>query len=375
MSLLQLYPPGVTFGADPELFLMKVGAKRSTVVGSERIITAPIKVMRDAYEYGTVETDGVQVELHPKSAQCRQGFSNYIREAMKTLKSTVDQHPHLQVSFASLVRVPKREFIGLSERAKFLGCTPSFNAYGRETKEVNGLEYRIRTAAGHLHLGLPSIDNGHHKFSAGAPKIDPARLTRLLDITLGIPSVMIDKDPNQRERRKLYGKAGEYRLPSYGLEYRTLSNFWLQSYPLMSLVCAQARVAVNLAFLEVAKGYSSATYATKVAAELLTAVDPLLVEKAINKNDQALAFKIYDEVYKPIMKTVANPDGIYTTTYSDSVGGFEDFEYFCQRPLAEWLPQDVFAHWAIQPKAGWESYTTNTIRPMRMGSAAAEPIL
>jgi hypothetical protein len=36
--------------------------------------------------------------------------------------------------------------------------------------------------------------------------------------------------------RKLYGAAGRYRQPSYGVEYRTLSNFWLASPELVELV-------------------------------------------------------------------------------------------------------------------------------------------
>ena len=38
-------------------------------------------------------------------------------------------------------------------------------------------------------------------------------MVKLLDIFLGIPSVIIDPD---KKRRKLYGKAGAFRLTKYG---------------------------------------------------------------------------------------------------------------------------------------------------------------
>ena len=43
---------------------------------------------------------------------------------------------------------------------------------------------------------------------------------------LGIPSVV--KDPDTK-RRTLYGKAGDFRLRPYGLEYRSLSSYMMSS--------------------------------------------------------------------------------------------------------------------------------------------------
>jgi hypothetical protein len=59
---------------------------------------------------------------------------------------------------------------------------------------------------------------------------------RMLDLFLGIPSVFIDKDRTSVARRKLYGKAGRFRKPPHGVEYRSLSNFWLSSPKLVELV-------------------------------------------------------------------------------------------------------------------------------------------
>ena len=55
----------------------------------------------------------------------------------------------------------------------------------------------------------------------------------MLDLFLGLPFVLIEEKTN---RRTLFGHAGRHRVTNYGLEYRTLSNHWLKSPKLVSLV-------------------------------------------------------------------------------------------------------------------------------------------
>ena len=78
---------------------------------------------------------------------------------------------------------------------------------------------------GHIHIGYDKID-----FDTSI------KLLKLFDYFLGVPSIVLDRDT---ERRKMYGNAGCFRLKEYGFEYRTLSNFWLQSTELMEWVWDQ----------------------------------------------------------------------------------------------------------------------------------------
>ena len=50
-------------------------------------------------------------------------------------------------------------------------------------------------------------------------------IVQALDIILGLESVILDKDARRKE---MYGKAGAFRFKDYGVEYRTLSNFWIK---------------------------------------------------------------------------------------------------------------------------------------------------
>ena len=51
-------------------------------------------------------------------------------------------------------------------------------------------------------------------------------MVKAMDATVGLESVLLDFDT---ERKKLYGKAGCFRFREYGIEYRSLSNFWIKT--------------------------------------------------------------------------------------------------------------------------------------------------
>lgn len=79
---------------------------------------------------------------------------------------------------------------------------------------------QLRSCGGHIHVGYTNPDDNTSEM-----------LIRCLDLYLGVPSILLDNDT---ERRKLYGKAGAFRFKDYGIEYRTLSNFWIQSEELVN---------------------------------------------------------------------------------------------------------------------------------------------
>jgi hypothetical protein len=66
-----------------------------------------------------------------------------------------------------------------------------------------------------LHVGYPNNN------------IDTSlMMLRYVDAIVGIPSIIYDTDA---ERRKLYGKAGCFRLQPWGFEYRVLSSYWIDN--------------------------------------------------------------------------------------------------------------------------------------------------
>lgn len=94
------------------------------------------------------------------------------------------------------------------------GCDPDFSAYtlsenrAPDFKSLNS----TRSCGAHIHVGDKSVD--------------PNVLVRWMDLYLGVPLLLKEK---QNNRRELYGAAGCLREKPYGVEYRTLSNVWLNS--------------------------------------------------------------------------------------------------------------------------------------------------
>ena len=76
------------------------------------------------------------------------------------------------------------------------------------------------------------------------------------------------------QRKKMYGAAGAHRVKSYGVEYRTLSNFWIFEEKLIRWVWNNTQRALDCSF-------DVSDYADDII-------------KAINGNDKVTAKKLVD---------------------------------------------------------------------------------
>ena len=355
---------GVTIGCDPELFIIRTSGKvlkRTAVVGSERII--PYKLV-PGIDGSSVSRDGVQCELHAGGqGGCRQGLAYYVARALTTLNNLVDvtkkKDPTIRVSFQPMVTLTKRDISSLSADALELNCKPSLNAYGRKAIHRDGATYPIRTASGHLHLGTGLFGR--------SPAIDPDLGVKIFDLLVGIPTVLVDRDPSQRIRRETYGRAGEYRLPQHGLEYRVPSNFWLRDYKLLSMVFGLAKLAIR-----VCEGlYKAGDASTRWAKDaILDKVDFDEVERSINENDFDGALRIYMTSIRPIVTQI-------TPYYGFGKGLMDDFDYFIEtthaKGLKSWFDLDdrrILNSWLkLDSHQGWERFLTEIVEPRRHKSS------
>ena len=371
----------ISFGCDPELFFTDSKGK---VIGAEKVIPKDgLEVRSRPRLYGAsvppivinakgVVLDGVQAELQPAPTACRANLANEIASTFWSLRERIQEMKDVRITFKSVVDVELAELESLSDQAKVFGCAPSFNLYDTNAHiPVDPRTYLKRSAGGHIHMGLGWPIYLAETSGAGTTyerkQIDQRQdLVHCMDILVGNTCVMLDREPLAAERRKVYGRAGEYRLPKHGLEYRTLSNFWLRAYPLFSLVLGLSRIATGIIATSTGDGYY--TPAPEIRSELFETVKLDRLLDAINLNDANLARQNWDS-FQPYLRKYL-PNGVEGATYGTLTSGTLDkFTSFLDTVMEQGLetvfPEDPLDHWSNLPEChvgGWETFF-NAFRP------------
>lgn len=222
----------ILVGCDPELFVTNDdGNPRSAwglIPGTK---TSPYKVPK-----GAVQVDGMALEFNIDPAKDEEEFVDNIRTVMTEMRKMVPDkfNFHIEPSVAfngNHLRAQPKE-------AKELGCEPDFNAYTLKENPKPNSATTLRTASGHVHIGLLEgadvTKEDHHIWCA--------TLVKHLDLWLGLRSLEWDKD---QTRRRLYGNPGAYRPKPYGLEYRVLSNAWLKDEKYTRFVYKQVKACIE----------------------------------------------------------------------------------------------------------------------------------
>jgi hypothetical protein len=253
----------VTVGADPEVFVADMSGKISSVIGhlgGNKSYPRPVN-------NGAVQEDNVLAEFNIDPAYSKLEFTSNMTTVMSQLKNILENKGlHTVVVPSHNYTIEELESYG--PEAMEFGCSAEFNAWtDREMPRPQGDKVTLRTAGGHVHVGYDSPNPVMNR-----------NLIKMMDFTLGLPSILLDSDA---QRRKLYGKAGSMRHKMYGVEYRTLSNFWLQSTELMEWV------------------YDRTLWATSnidLLSSYLEEVDQRTLCKIINKSDTKSATSVINNL-------------------------------------------------------------------------------
>ena len=249
-------------GTDPELFLYSEDYFKFVpvcgLVGGTKDEPIPINLENDGF---TLQEDNVALEFTIPPASTKNEWidsinfvKNYITETVLTPKGLVPR-------YVGSARFEPSDLD--NPAAQHMGCSSSYDAWTFEQHYVDRDDYTLRTTGMHIHVGYkdPDVD----------VSID---LIRAMDLFLGVPSVFMDPDT---ERRKMYGKAGDYRLKGYGVEYRVLSGYFLGSNELLSWLWDATQKAID--FVN--------------AGGIIT--NPEDIIKAINNCDKELAKEILED--------------------------------------------------------------------------------
>lgn len=153
--------------------------------------------------------------------------------------------------------------------AKEFGCDADYDAKTGNVNEFSGkVDPNLRSFGFHVHTGW------------GEGRIDPRIHVLASDLTLGLFSAMKDNSEAAMQRRLLYGKPSCYRIKPYGVEYRTLSNYFCKSPRLIKIVYLLNQIACAI---------------SSQPGHMLENVDMYEVSNAIINNDTATATEMFFE--------------------------------------------------------------------------------
>ncbi len=233
-----------TIGCDPEVFFM-----RNEQVYPAIGLIGGNKDSPKVCDGGALQEDNVMAEFNTDPVTNVVDFLDKIDRVYKQVEviandndCTIGIHASKNLHPMILLGFPK---------AKEFGCDPDFNAYTMRTNPTPDPESRLRTCAGHIHIGY-DVENGHSLEHS-------AELTRYLDAYVGTYCVLMDEDKRRMSR---YGRAGAFRPKQYGTEYRVPSNFWLTSKDLTTEI-----------FNRIREGYEACKEGLKLPVDVIHAIN------------------------------------------------------------------------------------------------------
>lgn len=200
----------VKMGSDAEVFLrLKTGEPFPAcgIIGGTK--KQPLKLHRSGI---AVQEDNVLLEFNTAVGVNENDWCQKLQHAQTLAYAKVP--PTMDVAIEPVMRF-NPAFLQ-NPQAQTFGCEPDIDAWAQQTNPRPSADDdpTLRSAAAHVHL------------SWSEPDIEQRfRVIQMADVFVSLPSLAESPD---KERRKLYGKAGACRLKDYGVEHRVLDNYWLK---------------------------------------------------------------------------------------------------------------------------------------------------
>jgi len=364
-----------TLVGDPEFF---VANNRGTILASDKFFPGKEnKIMFAAKEpigadkRNKLFFDGIQAEINVGVTTCREYFTDNVYRCLNKAAEIIGIGN--KIILKPSVKVRKEVILMADPEARRFGCMPDFNAYTRTTStgEIDATKHPYRYAGGHIHMGISSKYLGSDSPECRMAKTEEGHiaLIKLLDLLVGIPSVLLDNSESAIRRRSNYGKAGCFRPTPYGVEYRTPSCFWIKAPELVSLIIGLARLAWTLGAYDLRKEFlEKVKYEEQAVRETIDNSD------VVKANEIWLAMRPYMALLGRDCTNPLNIKSIRTSKYgyisSDYTGlkgkmphiveggkpvhGLASFEYIIDNGLAAIFSDDVATEWLVGKDNRWQ---------------------
>lgn len=212
----------ITIGHDPEFHVFD--RKRKKFVNAIPLVGHDKNDPVDLGDGVKFYHDNILVECSFPPGESNQQVIGIMRDAFRKMQAKLGPDyllvPKASVMYDEQELGPKPKVMhGELPIPWEIGCNPSFDAYEITQKKPDPFTDGMRTGSFHIHIGAKELCEFHARHFA----------VKLLDIFVGVSSVLSDRDKTAKSRRRLYGRAGEFRPTDYGLEYRVLGPFAMSS--------------------------------------------------------------------------------------------------------------------------------------------------
>lgn len=345
-------------GTDPEVFVVD---SKNEVIPAWKFLPAKEQKIRlgenyvQAYQTGLF-FDGFQAEWTPPGKSCLQQLMEGVRGGMQEMllrAKAVD--PLARFTLDNTIEIPKKMLEETDEEHIRFRCSPSINIYGDAGEPVpEAREYKYRFAGGHIHAGIG--------YKRTAPVI--AEVIRALDAIVGVAGVSLAASFDTPERRRMYGRAGEFRLPKHGIEYRVLSNFWLASPAIAHLVFELNRFVVRLGMGGVWRAVWE--YDEDETRRVINECDVDGARKILAKNSDSL-LKMFEKIW-PVGKHLLGPsypahmkENVKETDFYPAVDAKPEHAKLAVKTILSGIetviehPKELELNWDLEGKK-WSTY-------------------
>lgn len=271
--------PKFTIGCDPEFFMRKrdTGKLISAIPFIKGTKDEPEKLSQG----GNIQRDNVAVEIATDPAD---SFYQFAHNIECTLKEAVKKLPKGH----EIVAIPSAHFDKDQLKhpdACIFGCDPDFNAWSMDQNDTPYTEDQtFRSCGAHIHVGTTGEDSNAFLLNFDGKM----EVIRIMDCLHGIISTILDSSKEAVNRRRLYGKAGAHRCKDYGVEYRVLSNYWLQSPVTVMLMYHLTQDALHIC-------------RESLANDLIAAMGKDEVQSVINDGNKEAASKMFEDHLLPVL--------------------------------------------------------------------------
>lgn len=226
-----------TIGSDPEIGIYSTLSKK--IVSSIPVLKTDKNnpIVLDRKTNTKFYADNVLAEFSFAPANSKEQFVDRFRNAFQKGQEFLGEDYKFALKAA-------HEYDSSEMKADYginpleIGCTPSFDFYKLQMCDSPQFTNNIRTQSTHIHIGNTKLQEFEAKHEG----------LKLIEIYLGLSSVIFDKDPSSLARRQYYGLSGSFRPCEYGAEYRIMSSYALNSPKLVDLTYDLVEHSLNHLF-------------------------------------------------------------------------------------------------------------------------------